>query len=104
MATPKHGPNCIACTDPTQAREQIAADRAALDLEAARAKAHREAGEAAREEEYQTLISGGDTTDARNRMLYELGTANAIQDRVNFHRAHLDRVENAHPRLTEDAA
>lgn len=95
MKTP-HGPNCLACTDPETARRQIAADRAELDTHAARAAAHREAGEAARREYLTPGIDDATLTAAQQRMLDELGAANGIAQAVRMHRAHLDRIEAAH--------
>lgn len=91
-----HGPSCIACNEPNQFRQYVAEDRAALDKEAARAAAHREAGEIARWECQQATFGTPEFTETQERMIYELGKANAIAQGVMMQRAHLDRVEAAH--------
>jgi hypothetical protein len=97
--TVDHGPNCIACHDPEQARGLIAAERAGLDSEAACAAEHRKAGEDARQRYLTPGLTDEEFMQAQTLMRRELGTANAIQQGVNFQRAHLDRVEAAHPAL-----
>lgn len=83
-----HGPTCLACTDPAEAARQIAAARARLDAEAARARDHRAKGEAAQNQVEK---------------LHHLGAANAIASGIRMERAHLNRVEAAHPKLREEA-
>lgn len=99
MKNPDHGPDCTACHNPGEASLQIASHRAELDTYAARARRHREAGEAAREQLRSTDIGSPEYAEVQERMLTELGDANAIAQSVMFHRAHLDRVEAAHPAL-----
>lgn len=94
-----HGPKCLACIDPGEARRQIAAERAALDREATRAAERRKTGEAAREQALQATVGSREYESALLRVQYELGTANALAQNVRMHRAHLDRVEAAHPAL-----
>jgi hypothetical protein len=96
-----HGPNCIACHDPEQARQLIAADRAGLDAETARAAEHQRAGEEARQRYLTPGLTDSEFAEAQTLMHHELGTANAIAQDVLMHRAHLDRVEAAHPSLEE---
>jgi hypothetical protein len=91
-----HGPNCIACNEPEKFRQYVAEDRAALDKQAARAGAHREAGEAAREEHRQAAVGTPEFAETQQRMLYELGAANGLAQGVMMQRAHLDRVVAAH--------
>ena len=98
-----HGPDCIACTDPAEAARQIAAERAELDTWAERGQARRTEGERARKASMKLLIAGNrdesDLEDARAQ--HELRAANAIACNVRMGRAHLDRVEAAHPQLRE---
>lgn len=102
--TVSHGPDCLACTDPAEAARQIAAERAELDVEAARASRHREAGERARRDHLALLLAGSPQAgEAQSRMLRDLGAANAIATGVRMRRAHLRRVEAAHPPLTRAA-
>lgn len=98
-----HGPTCIACTDPDEARRQIAAHRAELDTYAGRGRQHREAGEASREQLNNTDVDSSEYAEIQERMLDELGDANAIGESVMFHRAHLARVEAAHAALAASA-
>lgn len=104
MKSVNHGPKCIACTNPAEARRGIAAERAALDEQAARAARHRAAGEAAREENQRADVDSPEFAETQARMIRELGTANAILQGVRMYRAHLDRVEAAHPALRVTAA
>jgi hypothetical protein len=98
-----HGPKCIACTNPAEARRGIAAERAALDEQAALAARHRAAGEAAREENRRADVDSPEFAETQARMIRELGTANAILQGVRMYRAHLDRVEAAHPAVRKSA-
>lgn len=91
-----HGQSCIACNDPGGFRRILAEDRIALDEQAARAQAHREAGEAAREEHRKATVGTPEFAETQQRMLYELGAANGIAQGVMMQRAHLDRVVAAH--------
>lgn len=101
-----HGPDCIACTDPAEAARQIAAERAELDSWAEFGRGRRAEGERAREASMKLLIAGdraeSELEDARS--LHELRAANAIACNVRFGRAHLDRVEAAHPQLPREAS
>jgi hypothetical protein len=98
-----HGPDCIACSDPAAAARQIAAERAELDAWAERGRRRRAEGERAREASLKLLVAGDrDGSDREEaRALHELRAANAIACNVRMGRAHLDRVEAAHPHLAE---
>jgi hypothetical protein len=94
-----HGPDCYACTDPAGAAQQIAAERAELNAWAERGRQRRAEGERARKASLKLLV-GGDRDGADHEealMLHELRAANAIACDVRFVRAHLNRVEAAHP-------
>lgn len=102
-----HGPDCFACADPVEAARQIAAERAELNAWAERSRQRRAEGERANEASLK-LLAAGDRAGADReyaRAHHELQAANAIACNVRFGRAHLKRVEAAHPqvprRLTE---
>ena len=97
--TVDHGPDCIACHDPAEARRLIAKERAELDAETARAAEHRKASEEARHWYLTPGLTDEQFIEAQTLMRRELGTANAIAQGVLVGRAHLDRVEAAHPSL-----
>lgn len=96
-----HGDTCYACTDPAAAARQMAAERAELDAEAIRAYEHRAAGEAFQTRARDNLIAGRPAASAAldMRALQHLQLANALASGVRISRAHLDRVEAAHPNL-----
>ena len=98
-----HGPDCWACTDPAAAAQHIAAERADLDVEAARAREHRATGEALDARSRDNLIAGRHDAAAAlyGRALQHLQVANALASGVGFSRAHLARVEAAHPKVAE---
>jgi hypothetical protein len=98
-----HGPDCYACTDPVGAARQIAAERAELDAWAERGRRRRAEGERAREASLKLLVAGDrDGADREEaRMLHELRAANAIACDIRFRRAHLNRVEEAHPAVRD---
>lgn len=97
-----HGPGCYACADPDGAARQLAAERAEIEAAQARARRHRQWGEWIRTKFY--LFAGA--TDQHEfelvqaLMLHHLTAANAIASAAGFDRAHLDRVEAAHPELS----
>lgn len=99
MTRHPHGPDCYACTDPAGAAAQLAAERAALDFEATRAREHRAYGEAMDRRARDNLIAGRTTAAAllQAQALQHLQTANALASGVGFSRSHLARVLAAHP-------
>ena len=100
-----HGPTCYACTDPAGAARQIAAERAELDEWAERSRQRRAEGERALQASLDLLVAGDRDAAEREyaRALHELRVANAIASDVGFSRAHLDRVEAAHPAVKQGA-
>lgn len=106
MSRTDHGPDCIACTDPAAAARQIAAERAELDTWAKRGRDRRAEGERAEQQSRKLLIAGDrDGADREYaRAHHELQAANAIACNVRFGRAHLERVEAAHPGLARVSA
>ena len=98
-----HGPDCYACTNPAAAAKQLAADRAALDADATRAREHRAAAEALTARALDNLVAGrpdaATALDARAHLHFQ--AANAIASGIGFSRAHLDRVQAAHPDVRE---
>ena len=105
MSRVDHGPDCIACTDPAAAVRQIAEQRAELDAWAKRSRDRRAEGERA-ERQSRRLLAAGDREGADReyaRAHHELQAANAIACDIRFGRAHLERVEAAHPGLARGA-
>ena len=101
-----HGPTCYACTDPAGAARQIAAERAELDEWAERSRQRRAEGERALQTSLDLLVAGDRDAAEREyaRALHELRVASAIASDVGFSRAHLDRVEAAHPAVKQGSA
>lgn len=96
-----HGPGCLACNDPATAAARIAAEHAELDALAEQSRQRRAEGRRADQASLDLLVAGDRArADAeRARALHELQAANAIASEVRFGRAHLARVEAAHPHL-----
>lgn len=99
----RHGDACYACADPAGAARQMAAEHAALDFEATRAREHRLAGESMDRRARDNLIAGrgsaAELLDAR--AILHLQLANALACAVRFDRAQLERVAAAHPAVRE---
>jgi hypothetical protein len=100
-----HGPDCYACTDPAGAARQIAEERTDLDAEAAAAVELRAAGERlAAEYPRPSDLSADDWQAVQDVVRARLEIANVAACSVRFARAHLNRVEAAHPALHREAA
>ena len=97
-----HGPDCIACTDPALAAAHITARRAKLDDEAAAVREIRESVDELRAKYPPSAdLAPDDAQAVQDVIRMRCGIANAAQLTVNQTRAHLDRVEAAHPQLRE---
>ena len=100
MSRLDHGPDCYACADPAGAAQQIAAERADLDAEAAAARELRAAGERLAAKYWRPSdLSAEDWQAVQFVVNARLEIANVAASNVRFARAHLARVEAAHPRL-----
>ncbi|HEX5565836.1 MAG TPA: hypothetical protein VFY14_02665 [Streptomyces sp.] len=97
----RHGPDCYACTDPSGAAQQMAAERAELDITAARAREHRVTADALDARAVDNRIAGRTRAAEllEQQALQHAQTANALASGVRFSRAHLARVVAAHPLL-----